>query len=85
MSDNPDFPELFDIERFLPDGDYQQIIERFENGRTVNVLPKYKNKVLSVEEFTQETKSTKPEKMPKEELIKYLEKLEKQIDDQNKK
>jgi len=78
MSDNPEFPELFDIDRFLPDGDFEQILDRFENGRTPDKLPKNKNKVLSVEEFTQETKPTK-----REELIKRLEALEKQIEEQH--
>jgi hypothetical protein len=85
MSDNPEFPELFDIERFLPDGQYDEIINRFENGRTVKEIPKQKNKVLTVEEFTQETKPTKPEKMSKEHLKQHLETLEKQIDEQHKK
>jgi hypothetical protein len=83
MSDNIDFPELFDIERFLPEGKFDEIIHRFENGRTVDKLPKHKNKVLTVEEFTQETKPTKPENMPREELIKHLETLEKQIEEQH--
>lgn len=80
MSDNPDFLELFDIDRFLPDGQYEEIIHRFENGRTPQQLPKHKNKVLTVEEFTQETKPTKPEKMSKEQLKDHLETLEKQIE-----
>lgn len=75
MSDNPEFPELFDIERFLPDGEFQQILERFENGRTVKEIPKQKNKVLTVEEFAQETKPTK--------LITRLEALEKQMEEQH--
>ena len=83
MSDNPDFPELFDIDRFLPDVQYEELIRRFENGRTVDKLPKHKNKILTVEEFTQETKPTKPENMPREELIKHLETLEKQIEEQH--
>lgn len=83
MSDNPEFPELFDIERFLPDGEFAQILERFENGRTAKEIPKQKNKVLTIEEFTQETKPTKPEKMSKEDLIKHLEGLEKQIEEQH--
>jgi len=83
MSDNPEFPELFDIDRFIPDGQYDEIIQRFENGRTVDKLPKHKNKVLTVEEFTQETKPTKPEKMSKEELIQHLETLEKQIESEH--
>jgi hypothetical protein len=85
MSDNSDFPELFDIDRFLPDGQFDEIIHRFENGRTAKEIPKQKNKILNVEEFIQETKPTKPEKMSKEELITHLENLEKQIDEQNKK
>ena len=83
MSDNPDFPELFDIDRFLPDGEFQQIIQRFENGRTPDKLPKNKNKVLSIEEFTQETKPTKPEQMSKEQLKIHLETLEKQIEEEH--
>jgi len=85
MSDNVDFPELFDIDRFLPDGQFDEIIHRFENGRTAKEIPKQKNKILTVEEFTQETKPTKPEKMSKEDLITHLETLEKQIDERNKK
>ena len=80
MSDNVDFPELFDIDRFLPDGQFDEIIHRFENGRTAKEIPKQKNKILTVEEFTQETKPTKPEKMSKEDLITHLETLEKQIE-----
>lgn len=83
MSDNPDFPELFDIERFIPDILYDELISRFENGRTVDTIPKQKNKILTVEEFTQETKPTKPEQMPREELIKHLETLEKIIEEQH--
>jgi hypothetical protein len=44
MSDNVDFPELFDIDRFLPDGQFDEIIHRFENGRTAKEIPKQKNK-----------------------------------------
>jgi len=83
MSDNVDFPELFDIERFLPDGQFDEILQRFENGRTPDKIPKHKNKVLTIEEFTQETKSTKPEKMSKEDLIKHLQTLEKQIEEEH--
>jgi hypothetical protein len=83
MSDISEFPETFDLDRFIPDMEFNAIIDRFENGRTPDKIPKHKNKVLTVEEFTQETKPTKPEKMSREDLIKHLETLEKQIEEQH--
>jgi hypothetical protein len=80
MSDNPEFPELFDLDRFLPEGEFQQIIHRFENGRTPNDIPKNKNKTLTVEEFNQQTKPAKPEQMSKEQLKIHLETLEKELE-----
>jgi uncharacterized coiled-coil DUF342 family protein len=82
MSDST-FTETFDLERFTPDISYDELISRFENGRTAKEIPMIKNKTISIEEFTQQTKPTKPQ--TKEELITYLEALEKQIDEQNKK
>lgn len=80
MSDNSEFPETFDISRFIPDMEFNDIIDRFENGRTPDKLPKNKNKKLTIEEFTQETKPSKPEQMTKEQLKIHLETLEKQIE-----
>jgi hypothetical protein len=80
------FTETFDLSRFIPDCPFEEIIERFENGRTISELKPEKNKVLSVDEFmnaTKEKSKVKPEKMPKEELIKHLEELEKQIEEQH--
>jgi hypothetical protein len=81
MSDNPDFPELFDIERFVQDITYDELIHRFENGRTPKDITQKKNKVLTVEEFKEETKESKPQS--REKLIEHLEKLEKQIEEEH--
>lgn len=78
MSDNPEFPETFDLSRFIQDEPFEQIISRFENGRTPDKIPKHKNKVLTVEEFKEETKEIKHNS--REQLIEHLEKLEKQIE-----
>jgi hypothetical protein len=83
MSDNPDFPELFDIERFVQDITYDELIHRFENGRTPKDITQKKNKVLTVEEFKEETKESNPQKMSKEELKIHLKKLEKQIEEEH--
>ena len=81
MSDNPDFPELFELDRFVQDITYEELIHRFENGRTVKDINPRKNKVLTVEEFKEETKETKPQS--REKLIEHLEKLEKQIEEEH--
>ena len=75
-----EFPETFDLSRFIQDEPFEQIISRFENGRTPDKIPKHKNKVLTVEEFKEETKESNPQKMSKKQLIEHLEKLEKQIE-----
>ena len=73
--ENKEFPETFDLSLFIPDAPFEEIIDRFENGRTVDKIEPRKNKVLTVEEFKEETKETKREK-----LIERLETLEKQIE-----
>jgi len=78
--ENKEFPETFDLSRFIPDAPFEEIISRFENGRTPKDINSIKNKVLSVEEFKQETKESNPQKMSKEELKIYLEKLEEQLE-----
>lgn len=83
MSNNTEFPETFDISRFIPDMEFNDIIDKFENGRTPDKILKHKNKVLTVEEFEEETKKTTPQKMSKDELKEYLEKLEKQIEEEH--
>ena len=80
MSNDPEFPETFDLSRFIQDEAYEQIVSRFESGRTPKDIELRKNKVLTVEEFKQETKESNPQKMSREELKKHLEKLEKQIE-----
>jgi hypothetical protein len=80
MSDNPDFPELFELDRFVQDITYDELIHRFENGRTVKDINPRKNKKLTVEEFKEETKESNPQKMSKEELKIHLEKLEEQLE-----
>lgn len=81
MSDNPDFPELFELDRFVQDITYEELIHRFENGRTVKDVNPRKNKVLTVKEFKEETKESKPQS--REKLIEHLEKLEKQIEEEH--
>jgi len=81
MSTDTDFPETFDLSRFVQDEPYEQIISRFESGRTPKDIELRKNKVLTVEEFKQETKESTPQKMSKEELKEQLEKLEKIIEE----
>ena len=80
MSTDPNFPETFDLSRFVQDEAYEQIISRFESGRTPKDIELRKNKVLTVEEFKQETKESTPQKMSKEELKEHLETLEKQME-----
>ena len=73
--ENKEFPETFDLSLFIPDAPFEEIIDRFENGRTVDKIEPRKNKVLTVEEFKEETKETKREK-----LIERLETLEKALE-----
>jgi len=73
--ENKEFPETFDLSQFIPDAPFDEIIDRFENGRTVDKIEPRKNKVLTVEEFKEETKETKREK-----LIERLETLEKALE-----
>jgi len=73
--ENKEFPETFDLSLFIPDAPFEEIIDRFENGRTVKDIQPRKNKVLTVEEFKEETKETKREK-----LIERLETLEKALE-----
>lgn len=81
------FTETFELSRFIPDAPFEEVIERFENGRTIKDLKPEKTKVLSVEEFMNTTKEepkkeVKPEQMSKEDLIKHLEEVEKQLEDE---
>jgi hypothetical protein len=81
------YPETFELSKFIPDAPFEEIIDRFENGRTIKELRPEKNKVLSVEEFMNTTKEepkkeVKPEQMPREDLIKHLEEVEKQLEDE---
>jgi hypothetical protein len=73
--ENKEFPETFDLSLFIPDAPFDEIIDRFENGRTVDKIEPRKNKVLTVEEFKEETKESKREK-----LIERLETLEKELE-----
>lgn len=51
-----DFIETFELSRFIQDESFESIIDRFENGRTID---KVKQKsVLSVEEFLKKTEAT---------------------------
>lgn len=50
-----EFTETFELSRFIQDESFDSIINRFENGRTID---KVKQKsVLSVEEFLKKTES----------------------------
>ena len=85
-NDNDKYPETFELSKFIPDAPFEEIIDRFENGRTIKDLKPEKNKVLSVEEFlntTKEEEKVKPEKMPRKDLIKYLEEVEKQLEEES--
>jgi len=88
MEDDDKYPETFELSKFIADAPFEEIIDRFENGRTIKELRPEKNKVLSVEEFINTTKEepkkeVKPEKMPREDLIKYLEEVEKQLEEES--
>jgi len=72
-----DYPETFPLDRFLPQGDFHAILDRFENGRTVKDI-KYK-KELTVEEFLKQ-----PPISDKEAMKAYLENVEKKIDEEAK-
>jgi hypothetical protein len=72
-----DFPETFPLDRFIQQGDFNAILERFENGRTIKGI-KYK-KELTAEEFIKQ-----PPISDKEAMKKYLEDAEKKIDEENK-
>jgi len=51
-----EFTETFDLSRFIQEESFDSIIDRFENGRTID---KVKQKsVLSVEEFLKKTEAT---------------------------
>ena len=82
MDDNK-FTETYDLSLFIPDAPFEEVIDYFNNGRTLEKANLDKHKTLSVEEFMKETKPTKPENMNKEDLKKYLENLEKQIEEQH--
>jgi len=74
--ENKEFPETFDLSLFIPDAPFEEIIDRFEStNRTVDKIEPRKNKVLTVEEFKEETKESKREK-----LIERLETLEKALE-----
>jgi hypothetical protein len=81
--ENNDYPETFDLSLFIADAPFEEIMDQFTNGRTIDKANQNKNKIFSVEEFMNETKPTKPEKMNKEELKKHLENLEKQIEEEH--
>ena len=83
MDDN-EFNETFELSRFIPDAPFEEIIDRFENGRTIDKY-KPKNPLISYEDFIKDIpkKETKPEKMDKEQLKEHLEKLEKQIEEEH--
>jgi hypothetical protein len=70
--ENNDYPESFDLSLFVQDVPIEEIIDKFYNGRTIDKANQNKNKIFSVEEFMNETKPTKPEKMNKEELKNIL-------------
>jgi hypothetical protein len=68
-----DFPETFPLDRFIPQGNFNAILDRFENGRSIHDI-KYK-KELTAEEFMKQ-----PPISDKEAMKKYLENAEKKID-----
>lgn len=72
-----DFPETFPLDRFIPQGNFNAILDRFENGRTIKDI-KYK-KELTAEEFIKQ-----PPISDKEAMKAYLENVEKKIDEENK-
>lgn len=83
MDDN-EYTETFELSRFIPDAPFEEIIDRFENGRTIDKI-KPKNPLISLEDFVKDIpkKETKPEKMNKEQLKEHLENLEKQIEEEH--
>jgi len=72
------YPEIFELSKFVQDVEFEEIIDRFENGRTIKELKPERNKVLSVEEFLNTTQEK--EKVKREDLIKHLEEVEKQFE-----
>ena len=72
------YPETFELSKFVQDVEFEEIIDRFENGRTIKELKPERNKVLSVEEFLNTTQEK--EKVKREDLIKHLEEVEKQFE-----
>lgn len=66
-----DYPEIFCIERFIPPDSFENIIHKFENGRTINDIKKI-NKQITAEEFMKQ-----PPASNTEEVKKYLEEKEK--------
>jgi hypothetical protein len=72
-----DYPETFPLDRFLPQGDFNTILDRFENGRKIQDI-KYK-KELTGEEFMNQ-----PPISDKEAVQKYLENAEKKMDEETK-
>jgi hypothetical protein len=79
-----EFNETFELSRFIPDAPFDEVIHRFENGRTIDKL-KQKNPLITFEEFIKDIpkKEVKPEKMDKTQLKEHLEKLEKQIEEEH--
>ena len=37
-NDNDKYPETFELSKFIPDAPFEEIIDRFENGRTIKDL-----------------------------------------------
>lgn len=81
MEEEKEFNELFELSRFVPDAPFEEIIEKLENGRTIDKIKnKNTNQLISYDQFVKESK--KPEKMTKEELKTHFENLEKQIEEE---
>lgn len=79
MDDN-EYTETFELSRFIPDATFDEVINRFENGRTINKL-KPRNPLISLEDFVKDI--PKKETKNKEQLKEHLEKLEKQIEEEH--
>jgi len=69
-----DFNELFDLSRFIQPTTLEEILNQFENGRKPSDIKLKKN--LTADEFMKQ-----PLISDKENLKKYLEMKEKQIDE----
>ena len=78
--DNTEYTETFDLSRFIPDAPFDEVINRFENGRTIDKI-KPKNPLISLEDFVKDI--PKKETKDKEQLKEHLEKLEKQIEEEH--